>query len=237
MWLTRLPKPDGCCGLLRLHQLNVGLNESLLVSIPALHCQSQNLNNKCSGMANCLVASQGQWRTMEAVCLVNTRFTLGRIQIASLWKRKKFKEGKNKRDFSVVNRILLLADESQHCGDDALFLQVQSLKHTFLRDQLQFLFYLGQTFTFMICERTSCTHARTPRCCITGWTLASRTSHEAWPSVEAYICSSWTFAPVLYSYAALLNWCLSFWVSLRKKIPYGLCIGSSFRRFIGFSRI
>lgn len=236
MWLTRLPKPDGCCGLLRLHQLNVGLNESLLVSIPALHCQSQNLNNKCSGMANCLVASQGQWRTMEAVCLVNTRLTLGRIQIASLWKRKKFKEGKNKRDFSVVNRILLLADESQHCGDDALFLQVQSLKHTFLRDQLQFLFYLGQTFTFMICERTSCTHAR----------LVAASQAERWlhgPPTRRGQVSKLIYFPrersLLY-YTAMRR----YWVDVcpfafhwGKKIPYGLCIGSSFRRFIGFSRI
>lgn len=67
---------------LRHQQLRIGLNGthvfwSASQRQTALSCESQNLNNKCSGMANCLESSQGQWRTIEPVSLVNTRLTLG----------------------------------------------------------------------------------------------------------------------------------------------------------------
>lgn len=64
--------------LLRLHQLHVGANGTRVFwsasqRQTALSRESQNLNNKCSGMTNCLESSQGQRRTIEAVSLVNTR--------------------------------------------------------------------------------------------------------------------------------------------------------------------
>lgn len=82
---------NGCWesgGLLRLHQLHVGLKGTQGFWSASQHqtapgSKSQNLNNKCSGMANCLESSQGQGRTIEAVTVVNTQLTLCWIQIAS----------------------------------------------------------------------------------------------------------------------------------------------------------
>lgn len=63
--------------LLRPRQLHVGPNGthvswSVCQQRTPLICECQNLNNKCSGMANCSESSQGQRRTIEAVSPVSS---------------------------------------------------------------------------------------------------------------------------------------------------------------------
>lgn len=62
---TNLSGFAGSWVFLRLHQLHAGLRGTHVSwsAFPApdctLICESENLNNKCSGMANCLESTQG----------------------------------------------------------------------------------------------------------------------------------------------------------------------------------